>query len=260
MDLSGGGSSAFQFKNPGDSVTGRITEFSTVPQTHFDGPQKGEPRTFPDGKPMTMIQVELQTELRGSEGLKEAVTAGADDGSRTVWLKANKAPDTTSTMQAVIAAATAAVGKGQIHIGGTLTLTLSGEVKSHTGQLAKAYTARYAAPSADLTPAPAPVVPTPAPAAAVPAVPAPATSPAAVPAPPVAPATAVADPLLANLTPAQLAVLGQPAPVAIPAPPVAVPPPPVAVKTTPEGLTLEQLVAGGWTAEQAVQVYPMLAG
>lgn len=46
-----------------------------------------------------------------------------------------------------------------------------------------------------------------------------------------------------------------PAPVAAPAPP----PPPIAAATTPEGYTLASLVAAGWTAEQAVAAYPMLA-
>lgn len=264
MDLGGGGSASYQFVNAGDSVTGRILDFTTVPQTHYDGPQKGEPRFFPDGKPMTMVQVELQTALRNSEGLKDAVPAGTDDGKRTVWLKANKSPDTTSTMQAVVAAAHAAVGKASISIGGELTLILVGEIKSHTGQLAKKYSARYAAPSADLSGAPVPTVPAvAAPAAPMPTPPAsPAAAPMAPPAPPaVAPNVVVADPLLANLTPAQLAVLGQPAPAAVPAPPappVAVPAPPAAPKTTPEGFTLDALVAGGWTREQALATYPML--
>ena len=157
-----------------------------------------------------------------------------------------------------MAAATASVGKASISIGGELTLIMTGEVKSHTGQLAKAYNARYGAPSADLA------GPTPAPVAAIPAAPAPAPAPVAVPAAPSVPATAAADPLLANLTPAQLAILGQAAPavpappVAVPAPPVAVPPPPAAVKVTPEGYTLDALVAGGWTREAALAAYPML--
>lgn len=52
-----------------------------------------------------------------------------------------------------------------------------------------------------------------------------------------------------------------PPPPAPPAPPAApAPPPPApAVATTPEGFTLEGLLKGGWTAEQAVAAYPMLA-
>ena len=260
MDLGGGTGSSYQFVNAGDSVTGRISEFSSVPQTHYEGDKRGEPRFFSDGKPMTMVHVELQTALRNGEGLKEAIPAGSDDGMRSVFLKANKKPDTTSTMNAVILAATAAVGKGSISIGGTLTLTMTGEVKSHTGQLAKAYTARYVAPSVDLgaaaVPTPAPVAATPAPTATVPAAPVPAPA-------------GVLDPMMPHITdPKQRTALNlpplpgavPPPPVAVPAPPVAVPPPPpAAVKTTPEGLTLEQLVGGGWTREQAIAAYPVLA-
>lgn len=50
-----------------------------------------------------------------------------------------------------------------------------------------------------------------------------------------------------------------PAPPAPPAPPVAAPPPPPVVATTPEGYTLASLVAAGWTSEQAIAAYPVLA-
>lgn len=53
-------------------------------------------------------------------------------------------------------------------------------------------------------------------------------------------------------------------PAPVPAPPaVATPPPPppapAAVKATPEGYTLASLIAGGWTKEQAILTYPVLA-
>jgi hypothetical protein len=54
-----------------------------------------------------------------------------------------------------------------------------------------------------------------------------------------------------------------PTPPAPPAPPVPAPPaPPAPAATTPktpEGFTLADLVAAGWTAEQAVAAYPVLA-
>lgn len=268
MDLGGGGSTSFQYPN-GVGTTGRarILDFRTEQQTHYEdgnGYKKGDPKTFPDGKPMTKVVVELQTQYRNSEGLKVARPAGTDDGKRSVHLQAHKSPDTTSSMAAVMAATTPIFGKGRIRVGDDMELIGLGEVKTAGGQLARKHTANYWAAEAgvDLAPA-APVVPTPAPAAVIPAVPAPAPTPAAVPAPPSAPATAVADPLLANLTPAQLAVLGQqaapavPPPPAVPAPPAAVPPPP-AVKVTPDGFTLDALVGNGWSREQALAAYPML--
>lgn len=64
-------------------------------------------------------------------------------------------------------------------------------------------------------------------------------------------------------TPAPPAPPAAPAPPAPPAPPAAAAPPappaPAAVPTTPEGYTLASLVAAGWTADQAVAQYPVLA-
>lgn len=292
MDLGGGGSASFQFPN-GLGTTGRATilDFRTEQQTEYsDGPQgsgikKGDLKFFPDGKPMPKIVIDLQTQYRNGEGLKAPVAPGTDDGRRTIHLQGHKAPDTTSSLQAVTKAALAAGcvgsrGKGAIRIGDDLELIGVGEVKTSSGQLAKKHEANYwmNTPSMDLAPAPAAVhVPqppspyaeqaaamvaagwpnTPAP-AAVPAPPAPVVptpAPAASPPPPpspvaatVAPAGApatVADPLLANLTPAQLAVLGQQAAPAVPPPP-AVPAPPVAVPPPP-AVTPE-----GFTLEQLV--------
>lgn len=50
-----------------------------------------------------------------------------------------------------------------------------------------------------------------------------------------------------------------PPPPAAAAPPPPPPPPPAAVATTPEGYTLDGLIAGGWTREQAIASYPVLA-
>lgn len=53
-----------------------------------------------------------------------------------------------------------------------------------------------------------------------------------------------------------------PPPPAPPAPPAAPAPPPPAAgpATTPEGFTLEGLLRGGWTHDQAIAAYPMLNG
>ncbi len=251
IDLGGGTGASFQFDKAGASVTGRIVEFKTIPQTEYEGPNKGEPKFFPDGKPKTMIQVDLQTAFRNGEGLKEPVPAGSDDGMRTVFLNARKKPDTTSTMASVIAATTAAVGKASLTIGGELTLTMTG---GGPAPLAKHYSARYVAPSTDLAPV-GPTTP-----AAIPTPPVAATTTPVPAAPVAAPATAL-DPMMPHITdPAQRTALNlPPLGAAVPPPPVAVPPPPPAVKTTPEGLTLEQLVGGGWTREQAIAAYPVLA-
>ncbi len=250
IDLGGGGGSAsFQFPD-GQGTTGRsrIIEFREEQQTHFsDGPpgsgiKQGDLKFFPDGKPMTKIVVDLQTPYRNSEGLKAALPPGTDDGRRAVHLQAHKSPDNTSSMQAVTKAAVAAGclgsrGKGAIRIGDDMELIGLGEVKTSSGQLAKKHGANYwmNTPSLDLAPA--------------------------------AVASGALDPMMPHITdPAQrtalnlppLAAAVPPPPAAVPAPPVVVPPPPPAVKTTPEGLTLEQLVGGGWTREQAIAAYPVL--
>ena len=146
LDLGGGGN-AFPFDSIGDSVTGKILGLEEVQQTDMDN---GMPAVWDNGQPKMMYRVELQTDLRSDAG---------DDGKRSVYLKGSRKPDSKSSLAAVLSAVRAAGGGSSLAVGGTLTVTFSGEGEpSKRGwNPPKHYTATYTAPSMDLgEPAPAP--------------------------------------------------------------------------------------------------------
>lgn len=141
FDLGGGGN-AFQFETPGDSVTGKITVIEEQQQTDMDS---GQPAFWENGQPKMMVRVELQTELRNP------VDPG-DDGKRSVYLKGSKKPESKSSMAAAIEAVKSSTGARTLQVGGTFTLTYSGDgVASRRGYNApKQYEATYQAPTVDL--------------------------------------------------------------------------------------------------------------
>lgn len=112
-DFMGGGGQSFPFDNVGDTVTGVIlgpNPYEKRVQTKTDG--SGEPKTFPDGSPMTMFQVRLQTQVRDPSN-------PFDDGVRSVFLKWKS--------QAAVQLAVRAAGAQDLAVGGTLTLQFVGE-------------------------------------------------------------------------------------------------------------------------------------
>lgn len=210
IDLASGGSASFPFQSVGDSVTGKILNLEELQQTDL---QTGEVKTFTNGQPMMMYRVELQTNLRDGE---------MDDGVRSVYLKGSKKPESHSSLAAVLQAVLTATGRAALTVGGTLTLTYTGDgvAKGRGFSAPKQYSAQYAAPSVSLDPqpaaapqAPAPVPPTPAAPASPwgnqPAAPAspwgnqPAAPQAPAPATPATPAPAAPS----GLTPEQIAAL-----------------------------------------------------
>lgn len=148
------------------------------------------------------------------------------EGVRALW--APKSSKEGSLCRA-IADAIKAAGASTAQVGGELWITLTGLTPNpQGGQPSKTYTAVYTPPNQFATEVPA----------------APATGAASLPAPPAPPAPPVPP---------------APAASAVPAPP-APPAPPVAEPRTPEGFTLDQLVAAGWDRAQAIAAYPMLGG
>lgn len=205
IDLASGGSASFPFQNIGDSVTGKILNLEELQQTDL---QTGEVKTFTNGQPMMMYRVELQTNLRDGE---------MDDGVRSVYLKGSKKPESQSSLAAVLQAVLTATGRAALTVGGTLTLTYTGDgvAKGRGFSAPKQYSAQYAAPSVSLDPQPAAAPQAPAPAAPAspwgsqPAAPAspwgnqPAAPQAPAPATPATPAPAAPS----GLTPEQIAAL-----------------------------------------------------
>lgn len=165
--LMGGGGRSAKFENPGDTITGTIcAEPEVKQQTDI---KTGAPKFWDNGDPQMQLVVRLQTQLRED---------GDDDGIRAIYVKGGfKAP----TMQKAIADAVRAAGAKGLAVGGTLTVTYTGNgPASGVGMNPpKYYTAQYQAPVAGadfLTPPAAPAaspppaqqVPAPAPAAAAP--------------------------------------------------------------------------------------------
>lgn len=199
IDLASGGSASFPFQNIGDSVTGKILNLEELQQTDL---QTGEVKTFTNGQPMMMYRVELQTNLRDGE---------MDDGVRSVYLKGSKKPESQSSLAAVLQAVLTATGRAALTVGGTLTLTYTGDgvAKGRGFSAPKQYSAQYAAPSVSLDPQSAAAPQGPAPVPTAPAAPASpwGSQPAAPASPwgnqPAAPAPAAPS----GLTPEQVAAL-----------------------------------------------------
>ena len=195
-----GGAPSFKFTNPGDTVTGTITDLKVVQQTTFNpagGP--GEPKTWPSGEPMMQLNVTLQTTLRDP-------SIEDDDGKRRVYIQGKR-------LREAVQAAFRAVGANHLEIGGSYTQTFSGydPDSKNPANPAKVYAVTYARPNPAAgffnTTQPTQAAPQPAPApqpVPAPVTPQPATqaTPAAVAVDPGALAAA-----LGNLDPAVLAAI-----------------------------------------------------
>lgn len=134
--MSGGRSKSYQFNIPGDSVTGRIVKIEKQQQTDMD---KGTPKVFPNGQPMMMWAVTLQTELRNGEGLRDFdPREETDDGLRTVYLKWKS--------EEAVKLAIRASGAQKPEIDGILTLIYSRPGPKQGNFNTKLWEARYVPP------------------------------------------------------------------------------------------------------------------
>lgn len=131
----------------GTTYTGKVVEAPTMIQARDY--ETGQPASWPDGNPKMTVVTKL------------ALTTGEE---RSLW-----APK-PSSMFAAIADAQKKTGT-LIAVGGTLTVTFSGEKPNATNQRLnpqKLYTVQYVPPNAFEQPAQAPVQQAPAPLASVP--------------------------------------------------------------------------------------------
>lgn len=131
--LMGGGKSA-KFDKHGDSITGVITaEPELRQQTDF---KTGKALFWDNGDPIMQMVVRLQTEQREDSD---------DDGIRAVYLKGGFKNPTT---QKAVADAVRAAGAKGLAVGGTLTLTYTGDGQAQSGGYPpKFYSASYTPPS-----------------------------------------------------------------------------------------------------------------
>lgn len=136
--LMGGGGRSAKFETPGTTVTGTITAEPEVrQQTEY---KTGKLQFWDNGDPMMQLVVKLQTAERDPEDKD-------DDGIRAIYIKGGfKKP----TMQKAIADAVRAAGVKGLAVGGTLTVTYTGDGPSEgSGYPPKYYSASYAPPSAN---------------------------------------------------------------------------------------------------------------
>jgi len=142
MNLGATGGDSFSFDHPGATVQGAIVSMEPTQQTDM---QTNEPKTFSDGSPMMMFRVELATDLRDPGNQ-------FDTGSRTVFLKGSRKPESQSSLAAVLSAVQKATGTTNLAQGGLLTLTYVGDgvAKNRGFNPPKLYEAVYVPPSTDL--------------------------------------------------------------------------------------------------------------
>lgn len=142
------GGKGLKFPTPGTSYTGIVNAEPYEEQQKEYGSDR--PATYPNGDPKMQILVNLDTQLR-----EEA----DDDGRRTLYV-------TSAKMKRAIFDAISAAGVDDIKVGGTLTITYTGNdpQSKNPANPAKLYSASYVAPApgagsafAPSTPAPAPV-------------------------------------------------------------------------------------------------------
>lgn len=135
--LLGGGGTSARFDNVGDSITGTVESTEVKQQTDIGS---GAPLTWDDGSPRMQLVVRLKTAQRDPE-------VEDDDGVRALYVKGSKKAGSRSLHDAVASAVRAAGAKG-LEVGGTLSVTFTGEEASATRGFnpRKLYAATYAVP------------------------------------------------------------------------------------------------------------------
>lgn len=131
--LMGGGVPSAKFPAVGHTVSGRITEKPTVEQQR--NYEDDKLKFWDDGKPMMQLVVTLSTNERDPENPE-------DDGTRRLYVK--------GYMKNAVAGAVRAAGARGLEVGGTLTVTYSGdgEKKNAKFNAPKLFTAQYVSAAA----------------------------------------------------------------------------------------------------------------
>lgn len=151
--LMGGGAKSAKFDTPGTTVTGTIAaEPEMKQQTEFG---TGKLLFWDNGDPMMQLVVKLQTTERDPQ-------VEDDDGIRALYIKGGfKKP----TLQKAVSDAVRAAGAKGLEVGGTLSVTYTGDgPKEGAGFPPKYYSATYTPPTANfLATGEAPAATTPSP-------------------------------------------------------------------------------------------------
>lgn len=130
--LMGGGVKSASFPTIGTTVSGRIVR---TPEVRQQTTPEGTPKTFDNGDPMMQLVVQVQTDQRDPQDTE-------DDGVRALYIKSN--------MLAAVRAAVRTCGAKGLEVGGTLTVTYTGdgEKKRSAFNAPKLYAATYTPPTA----------------------------------------------------------------------------------------------------------------
>lgn len=161
--LMGGGGKSAKFETHGATITGTVARMPELRQQ--TDMKTGEAEAWPNGDPKMQLVVALQTsELDPADP--------DDDGVRNLYVKGSVKAESKSMHAAVKEAVRRAGAKG-LEVGGTLTVTYTGDGVSTTRGFdpPKQYEATYVSAAAgflaDAAPAPAPAAVDPATAAAL---------------------------------------------------------------------------------------------
>ena len=129
------GAPSFKFTQPGDRVTGKITDLQVVQQRAYSPTGLGELKTWPSGDPMMQLNVTLQTDLRDP-------AIDDDDGKRRIYIDGRR-------IREAVKEAFTKVGKDGLEIGGTYTQTFTGydPESKNPANPAKVYEVVYAPPN-----------------------------------------------------------------------------------------------------------------
>lgn len=131
-DFFAGGTPSAKFDTPGVTIAGPVTRVGEpMQQKDF---KSGAPKFWDDGKPMLQLPVDVKTDARDPEVVN-------DDGTRTLYIKGN--------LQKAIRTAVRQAGATGLRVGGTLSVTYTGDGQAERGMNPpKLYSATYTPPAA----------------------------------------------------------------------------------------------------------------
>ena len=142
----GGGAPSFKHVNVGDTVVGEIVSMREMDQTHYSGPNQGQPiKDEKRGGNKKQLQVVLRTELRNWQGCEPSKDmdgnpqpASEDEGMRAIYVR--------GWMTGAVQDAVRKAGEKFPEVGGKLAVKLI-EAHDTRKQNPKKYEAKYKAPT-----------------------------------------------------------------------------------------------------------------
>lgn len=143
--IMGSSSAGYSFLQINQTVTGQIiTEPKVTQQRNF---HDGQPAFWPSGDPKWQTVFQVQTQLRGYEGISKPDHSKPDDGVRTLFIKGKH-------MEKAVKDAVLAAGGDFLTVGGFVQITYIGDdMESKAASKPKFFAVRYQPPAPGSQPA-----------------------------------------------------------------------------------------------------------